>query len=235
MSSTRSLVASAVAVFSNRPRVRDRRFVPRTRGRSAVKLRLGKRLADLTLDHVEDPVGPRRESQDCLPELELHLLDVPRGLELLLGTQHVQLRHVAEVHRQEAGRLFVAANLLLGGDLGGRLLFLVSSSSSSSESAASSAAASTARTSPATSSVSSVSISTPGVAPSAPSTSSSSTAGSPAGSPIASADSGSVSLAGTGRVAGTLALASTRRDGAPMSTPAYGPPRPDDPCGPVSL
>ena len=45
----------------------------------------------------------------------LHLLDLARRLELLLRTQDVELRHVAEVHRQEARGLVVAALALRRG------------------------------------------------------------------------------------------------------------------------
>jgi len=89
-----------------------------------VQLGFGERLAQLFLDHIEDPARAGREPEHRPPQIKLHLLDVARGLELLLGTQDVELRHVAEVHRQEARRLVVATAFLRRGRALYRLCFL---------------------------------------------------------------------------------------------------------------
>src|SRR5262249_11335824 len=83
----------------------DRRLTSRAVGAGAMQLRFRERLAELTFDNVENPTGPGREAEHGPPQIELHLLDVARGLELLLRPQYVEFRHVAEVHRQEARRL----------------------------------------------------------------------------------------------------------------------------------
>ena len=73
------------------------------------------RLADLALDDVEHPADARGKSRYRAPELQLELFDVARGFEFLLGPQDVELRHVAEIHGEEAGRLVLTFATLVGG------------------------------------------------------------------------------------------------------------------------
>ena len=209
MSSTRSLVASAVAVFSNRPRSRGSTICgAHAPPQPDEAFASGSRFANLSLDHVEDQVGPGCEIPGSFSQSWSSISSIFRAdLELLLGTQHVPAppcrgsTSPGKLAGSSSPRTFFLALTLTSG--------AASSSSSSSSSSSASSSAASARTSPATSSVSSVSISTPGVAPSAPSRPRSRPAtGQPQANPIASADSGSVSLAGTGRAAETFALAS---------------------------
>jgi len=80
-----------------------------------MELRFRQRFAHLALDHIEHPPHAGGKSCDRAPELQLELLDIARGLELLLGPQHIELRHVAEVHRQEARGLILRLATLFGG------------------------------------------------------------------------------------------------------------------------
>ena len=115
MSIARSFVARRSPALSNRLRAGIEPFLARALDGHAVALRLGERLLDGRLDAVHDPIRARGEREDRAPQVDLLLLDLARRLELLLGAQNIELRHVAEVHRQEARRLVVATLALAGG------------------------------------------------------------------------------------------------------------------------
>ena len=123
------------------------------RGRP-VDLQIGHRLLDRLVDQVGDPARRRRVPQQHAPQLQLQLLDVAGGLELLLGAQDLQLGHVPEVHGQEALGLLAPTwppSFVLAVLLGLLLLGLVSSSASSSSlSSAAAAAWTTSSSSPVT-------------------------------------------------------------------------------------
>ncbi len=207
MSSTRSFVASAVAVFSNRARsgIDDLCRARAAAARWSFASGSGLPTSRSTTSRIQSVPGanPRMvfQSWSSISSMFRAVSNSCSGRKT--SSSAMSRKYIA---RKLAGSSS-PRTFFLAVTSGAASSSSASSSSSSSDSLSSSAAAAT-RTSLATSSVSSVSISTPGVAPRTPSTSISSTEGSPAGRPIASADSGSVSLAGTGRVAGTLALAS---------------------------
>jgi len=66
---------------------------------------LGQRILQGALDDLEHVVDHGREGEHAIPQGDLQSLDVLGLPELLLGPEHVELRHLLEVHRQEVGRL----------------------------------------------------------------------------------------------------------------------------------
>ena len=102
MSSSFSLAARPSTSFSNFRFLAALARRPARSAKCSVGLELRQRLADRSLDRRGGVPCPRREGQDDPPQTQLQLLDVARGFELLLRPQHLQLRHIAEVHREEA-------------------------------------------------------------------------------------------------------------------------------------
>ncbi len=68
-------------------------------GRLAQRLRFGGQLHE-QLDGREDVLDRGRVREHRFPQHDLECLDLARGGEFLLGTEHVERGHVAEVHRQ---------------------------------------------------------------------------------------------------------------------------------------